>query len=211
MKEDDKIVKKAAKEILAPYGIRQKGQTRGWHDDNNWFITLIEFQRTRTPGAALNIGINFLWTPKEYLSYDYWHGTIDSLGAAVEHFYKYFNDDSFYERMQKHSKIALEQALFYREFQDINLAKSHILRHKSLMDNLWGAWDKAMICFMAEDIEEGRKYFDIFSQYVHQHNDWINNFVKEQTARFQPHLGDSKMLKQLVLETITKQREFFKL
>jgi len=56
----NKIIKKVASKAFKEYGIKQKGQSRLFIDDNGWFIIIIEFQPSKFGnGTYLNIGINF--------------------------------------------------------------------------------------------------------------------------------------------------------
>ena len=69
--DHSKIINKTAKKIFGVYGIKQKGQSRIWLDDNGWFTTVIEFQPFRgRQGTTLNVGVNFNWYEKEYFSFD---------------------------------------------------------------------------------------------------------------------------------------------
>lgn len=57
-----KIIKQVCKEILIPIGVFQKGTSRIYLDDNDYFFTVIEFQPSSWDrGTYLNIGITFLW------------------------------------------------------------------------------------------------------------------------------------------------------
>jgi len=38
----EKIIIRTAKDMLAPMGLFQKGQSRTWIDDNGWFLTIVE-------------------------------------------------------------------------------------------------------------------------------------------------------------------------
>ena len=64
----NKIIMKAAREVLAPNGLLQKGQSRIWLDDNGWFFAVVEFQPSGwEKGTFLNVGMHYLWANKEYL------------------------------------------------------------------------------------------------------------------------------------------------
>lgn len=62
VREVDKLIIKAAREILKPMGLFQKGSSRIWIDDNNWFLIVVEFQPSAwSQGAYLNVDVSFLW------------------------------------------------------------------------------------------------------------------------------------------------------
>ena len=57
-----KIIKQVCKEILIPLGVFQKGTSRLYLDDNDYFFTVAEFQPSNWDrGTYLNIGLTFLW------------------------------------------------------------------------------------------------------------------------------------------------------
>lgn len=59
------IIKQVCKEILIPLGVFQKGTSRLYLDDNDYFFTVIEFQPSSwSNGTYLNIGLTFLWDNK---------------------------------------------------------------------------------------------------------------------------------------------------
>ena len=149
MKEDAKLIKKAAKEILAPHGVYQKGQSRLWLDDNGWFLTVVEFLPMRGPGSALNTGVNFLWTPKDYISFDLYEREND--------FAEYKgNEVKFYKNMRRICGKALDKVLYYKKFQDMTFAKNAILAYEAPMEATWGRCDKAMFCFLNGEADLAR-------------------------------------------------------
>ena len=57
-----KIINQVCREVLIPLGVFQKGASRLYLDDNDYFFTVIEFQpSTWSKGTYLNIGLTFLW------------------------------------------------------------------------------------------------------------------------------------------------------
>ena len=70
-----KIITKAAKSILQPMGLFQKGKSRVWIDDNDWFFTVVEFQPSGfTKGSHLNVAVDFLWHKTDHLAYHFHYG-----------------------------------------------------------------------------------------------------------------------------------------
>jgi hypothetical protein len=61
-----RLLNAAAREILEPLGLRQKGRSRIWLDDQGWWLGVVEFDHSRFEKAAmLNVGANLLWGPGE--------------------------------------------------------------------------------------------------------------------------------------------------
>lgn len=143
--DHNKIIRNAAKDVLTPIGVFQKGQSRIWIDDNGWFLTVIEFQPSGwAKGAYLNIGIHFLWTRKDDTSFDYSFGH----DARVHNHIEFTGDEAeFYSQLVKLSRIAEEQVKQYRKLADPQRAKKQLLHRKFFNEELWGSWHKSMLCF----------------------------------------------------------------
>lgn len=97
VREVDKLIIRAARSILKPMGLFQKGTSRIWIDDNSWFLTVVEFQPSSwSQGAYLNVGISFLW--------EQGHGLSKALpynigGRELEHIEYTGNDETFSRQM----------------------------------------------------------------------------------------------------------------
>jgi hypothetical protein len=205
--EHNKIIRNAAREILAPLGVFQKGQSRIWIDDNGWFLTIIEFQPSGwSKGAYLNASMHFLWSKQEGISFDF---SFD-IGARVHsHIEHADNGSEFYSEMIKLSKIAEEEVKKYREFKDPYSAIEIILQKKFHCENLWGNWHKAMLCFICDDFSCGKQYMEQFSK-IHTVNEEINQFIKEQAELFLTDVHSADDLKNIILLTIREQRQFYR-
>src|SRR5690349_3307368 len=79
------ILTRAAREVLRPMGLVQKGRSRVWLDDHGWWVIVVEFQPSGFGVASyLNVGICWLWD----FSKDHWHfdvgNRIPGAGASFE-------------------------------------------------------------------------------------------------------------------------------
>ncbi len=72
MEEDhNRDIATAARATLRPIGCVQKGRSRTWLDDRGWWIAVVEFQPSGwSKGSYLNVAACFLWSEKDYLSFD---------------------------------------------------------------------------------------------------------------------------------------------
>lgn len=105
----DKLIAKAAREILKPLGVFQKGSSRIWIDDNGWFLTVIEFQPSSwSKGAYLNVAISFLWEQgegfKEVLPFNIG-------GRELSHKEYEGDDENFYDQMLKMTQYAKKEVI----------------------------------------------------------------------------------------------------
>lgn len=202
-KEFNKSILKAAKIRLEPYDMFQKEDSYIWVDDNNWFLTIMEFIISPEEKAIfLNIGLNFLWYNKKLFTFDFLKEEISV---------KYENNDVFATSIHKLMQIAFNKAIYYRKFRDIFFAKEEILKSKF---NVWKFnYFKMIICFLCGDFDLGKKYFKLFSNNVGLNKE-INLFIDEQKNIFNSLIDDDNKLKNFVntnvLNSIKEQRGFYK-
>ena len=116
----NRIIKEVCKEILLPLGIFQKGTSRVYIDDNGYFFTIIEFQPSSySKGTYLNVALCFLWNEREYIAFDF------PFDSRVKNFVEYQNDEQFIREVAEYAHEAAQQVRFYRELQDIEIAKAY--------------------------------------------------------------------------------------
>ncbi|WP_326556437.1 hypothetical protein [Micromonospora sp. NBC_01796] len=65
-----RLIASAAREGLAPLGLRRLGRSRRWYDDRGWWVIHVEFQSSRSAGTYLNIGAMWLWVDKNFWTFD---------------------------------------------------------------------------------------------------------------------------------------------
>ncbi len=66
-----KIIALAAKEGLAPLGLRRRGRSRLWIDDHGWWTINVEFQASGfAKGCYLNVGYQHLWVRRNHLVFE---------------------------------------------------------------------------------------------------------------------------------------------
>jgi hypothetical protein len=79
-----KVTTEAARQALAPLGLKRKGRSRTWLDDRGWWIAIVEFQPSAWgAGAYLNVGLMFLWWPADYLAFEIGH-RLDDFSSAED-------------------------------------------------------------------------------------------------------------------------------
>ncbi len=90
-----KIIKQVCKEILIPLGVFQKGSSRLYLDDNDYFFTVVEFQPSSwDKGTYLNIGLTFLWdyNQSDVLYFDFSRKPAARFGLALANICTLNND-----------------------------------------------------------------------------------------------------------------------
>ena len=82
------LLTSAAKRILKPSGLFQKGCSRTWLGDQVWWMVAVEFQPSDwSQGSYLNVGCMWLWNTKQHISFD--------VGYRVNGFFAFENEKQF--------------------------------------------------------------------------------------------------------------------
>lgn len=157
-----KIIKQVCKEILIPLGVFQKGTSRLYLDDNDYFFTVIEFQPSNwDSGTYLNIGLTFLW---DYNQSDVLYFTFSRQPAArYGKFVEYKNETQFRKEIISLVNIAKEEILFYRKLRDIEFAKDWMISYiEKINDKKYARFglDIANICILNKNMELAKFYYE---------------------------------------------------
>lgn len=153
----NKIIRKLCKEVF-PGDVFQQGSSRVYLDDNGYYLTMAEFQPcTLGKGAMLNVGVSWLFVKMEYLPFSY---AYDNQVRAGQRFIEYVDDAQFETDIREYVELAGDYILRYREFRDIGYTKEYML--KTLDDDGWHPYEKAMFCFLMNDEENGRRFYQKF-------------------------------------------------
>jgi hypothetical protein len=208
----NKIIKKAANEILAPIGLFQEGQSRRWVDDNGWFVIYVEFQPSDfSKGSYLNVGISFLWDKAGMFSDLLAFEIGDRCGYGKHSYVEYIEgqDDIFYTKMLKMAEKAKEQVLRYRKFNNLEFCFDQMeLLALTKGKSTWTFWNTAMFCFLIKDINRGKIYLKRVVDRIDTNHpvEWYNN-VKSKGMEL---LNTDSDLTNFVLESIHKKRALLK-
>ena len=197
-----KLINKAAREVLKPIGLVRKGQSRLWLDDNGWWLIMVEFQPSSwSKGTYLNVGISWLWYPKDYMSFD--------IGYRENSFIEFKDEDSFSRdtialaEKAKKCVFSLRQSMSSPE-----LAKAFVLENtKGGEQNIWGYLNKGLACLHALDFQGAHLHLENVIQ-CSDDRDWaisVKDFTqsilslrpKEQIKAIQDAIIQSRKLKKL--------------
>lgn len=171
----NKIIKRKCKEIF-PEDVFQKGKSRIYLDDNGYYLTLVEFQPySLKKGVFLNVGLYFLFNKEENLSYNFSYGNEIRVGKK---FIEFIDEIQFEHDVVDYIEQAKEYVLKYREFRDVQHAKEYMMNH--LNNSNRNPYYKSMLCFLTDDILQGRKYYqrfldDPFFKEIIEEYDYPNN------------------------------------
>jgi hypothetical protein len=111
--DHNRLLISAAKAELLPIGCAQKGRSRTWLDDHEWWVGVVEFQPSAwSKGSYLNVGVCWLWYEKDYYSFD---AALGAHGSRVESFHEFDGTDAFASSARVLSQRARDEVLALRE------------------------------------------------------------------------------------------------
>lgn len=177
------IIKQVCKELLIPLGVFQKGTSRLYLDDNEYFFTAIEFQPSSwNSGTYLNIGLTFLWNndPSDTIYFSFSRQPAARYGKFVE----YINETQFRKEITKLVNTAKDEILFYRKLRNLEFAKEWMLGYIKEFDHkkvtIYGL-DIANICLLNNDSESAKRYYELYlrGQNEEGQTTGIEDFSKE--------------------------------
>ncbi len=199
----NKIINQAAREILKPNGLFQKGQSRLWVDDNGWFLILVEFQPSAwDKGTYLNVAIHYLWKKQDYLSFDYGH--------RVNEFIAFGGDETkFYSDMLALSEKALETVKKYREFNDKLYAMEQIVKRNGNASLSKELYDKMMICGLTGDTRATIFCKRLKESVQHSEVGWEKEYYTELVENILPIITDAEIFQKYIVDKIKSQRDFW--
>lgn len=157
-----KIIKQVCKEILIPLGVFQKGTSRLYLDDNDYFFTVAEFQPSNWDrGTYLNIGLTFLWdyNQSDVLYFAFSRQIASRYGKFVE----YKNETQFRNEIINLANIAKEEILFYRKLRDVEFAKDWMISYiEKFNEKKYAKFglDIANICLLNNNTELAKFYYE---------------------------------------------------
>lgn len=188
-----KIIKQVCKEILIPLGVFQKGTSRVYLDDNDYFFTVIEFQPSCwSRGTYLNIGLIFLWKYNpDLLPLDFPR----EIGGRYSEFVQYENEIQFRNEVIKLVNIAKEEILFYRKLRDVKFAKEWMIEYVKHWDRNYYRYGLpiANICILNDEKELAEFYY--------------KNYFRERNKEMQ--MNDKELNKEYIVSNIKSTRKIW--
>ncbi|MBN2258141.1 MAG: hypothetical protein JW704_10005 [Anaerolineaceae bacterium] len=190
-----KLINAAAREILNPIGLQQKGQSRLWLDDHGWWLILVEFQpSSREPGAFLNVGLNWLWSERNYFAYDEGH--------RVGRFTEFQTEEQFVIEIKRVVRRAAKEIQNNRRTYSSIEAAARLLGRKWNKDS-WGRYHAAVAAGLCGKHNQATRFFNELIQEP-SHTEW-HKLLKQRAVQLMGSLDDMDELRHringLVIQT----------
>lgn len=195
------LINTAAREILTPAGLQQKGQSRLWFEDRGWWLILVEFQPdNRKQGTYLNTGVNWLWVDRNYFAYD--------IGERTGSFVAFQTEEQFKTDVQKIGNRAVEIVGQYRQkFPSIE-SVAHHLAGKWRKDH-WDLYHAGIACGLNGQKKQAIKFFNELTQKSCQY-DWEKN-LNQKAAQLARILQDGAEIQESINTTVIETRKQLRL
>jgi hypothetical protein len=191
-----KLLNEAAGQILEPLGLVQRGRSRIWLDDLAWWLGVVEFQPSSwSPGSYLNVGVNWLWTPKDELSFDV-GGRLDVAGEGE--FVRYESDEQFRPLASKLATAALDEVQRLRTLFPTIEATAAVLGDTPDL-NIEESLDAGIALAM---VGEGKRARTLLRRYT----DW---FESDEGREWRADVDDALHERVRVLTELVHDRELF--
>jgi len=197
-----RLIQQAAKEILAPLGVFQRGRSRLWIDDHGGWLTLIEFQPSSwSKGSYLNVAAMWLWNERDYFSFD--------VGHRARGFVAYENEAQFQPEIARQAIAARERVLeFRKQFPSID-GIAQFLKKNAKERNPHQLLDAAIALVYVGKVKDSRAVFaKIFSQKPTY--DWEKD-VQNRARQLEELLNDPAAFRKRIEQAVLTTRKLLKL
>ena len=199
------LLREAARQFLGPLGLRQKGRSRTWLDDNRWWLCIVEFQPSGwSRGSHLNVGCMWLWQETNNLRFDE--------GYRVENFVAFKNSDQFESVAEKLAKRAAIEVERYRSsFATVSDVADYYMKKipAPTPKEFWSNFHAAVACGAVGRASVSRQFFEQVLR-DREDLDWIKAAQTEAAALISV-LDDTDRFRHIVREKVIRTRELLKL
>ena len=197
-----KLLTVAARNILRPMGLVQKGRSRTWLDDHQWWMCVVEFQPSSwSRGSYLNVGCMWLWVVKDYISFDE--------GYRVEGFHDFQDEQQFgTEAMCLAARAAQEVTRYRALFPTVRDVADYYQRHSPEVG--WPSYHAAIACALSHRVDEARRLFHRFTYPA----DTLNEFVaaaQAEAEQLSELAGDAGQFERVISEKVQRSRQLQRL
>jgi hypothetical protein len=197
-----RLLTAAARMVLQPIGMIQKGRSRIWLDDHGWWVCVVEFQPSYwSRGSYLNVGCMWLWQAKDHISFDEGH--------RVEQFSEFHNEEQFEAVAKSLAQEAAREVLRYRRlFPSVHDVCAHYSSHQP--EGIWPTFNVATSCALAGKPERAQRLFERIIDSRGDDRAWVVN-VQAQASSLCAIAENTQRFRDVITETIHYARDLQKL
>jgi hypothetical protein len=199
----NRLLAEAARAVLKPLGLQQKGRSRTWLDDQGWWIGVVEFQPSSwSKGTYLNVGVTWPWHPDDdpFLYFD--------VSSRIEGFVQYASTEQFEPEAYRLAHRAADEIRTLRDrLSDFGTA-ARLLTEECRLYSGWACWDGAVASILAGD---SRGALDMFAavEASDDERDWWQPVKRQASAWARLLQDDERELRSEVRALMTRNRAAF--
>ena len=194
-----KLLNEAAKRGLKPLGLVQKGRSRTWLDDRNWFVIVVDFEPSSwSRGSYLSVSCNWLWMVKSSFSSD------EGGRLAPFEFFTGFHDvTQFAVASEKMAQAAAKEVVRYRSFfPSVRSVCDYYLPQSS--ENIWTNFHAAIACALSGEHAEAGWFFTKVLKSTHD-TEWAAT-ARLDAAHLQALSQDHDAFREVIVERVKQSR-----
>ncbi|MGW7424159.1 hypothetical protein ACWGJB_29710 [Streptomyces sp. NPDC054813] len=148
-----RIITSAARESLKPLGLAQRGRSRLWIDDHEWWLGVAEFTPSRMAGSGLYVGAMWLWHDVDHLAFH-----VDAVRVGSELFR---TEDQFTRVALELSRQAAASVTALRErFRALPDVALYLGSRPVRRGFLWDSFDSGIAAALVGDPDTARDHFE---------------------------------------------------
>jgi hypothetical protein len=187
----------AAKRMLRPSGMFQKGRSRTWLADQVWWMAVVEFQSSDwSLGSYLNVGCMWLWKTKQHISFD--------VGYRVDGFFPFENQEQFEPIADKLAVRALEKVEEYRRlFRSIHDVSDYYL--ENVPRGFWPCFDAAIAHSLAGRVEASTRILITCLEGTDDDPAWLKE-ARSDAQTLIASVGDAQRIRNIISARIRETR-----
>lgn len=208
MEQDhNKLLKQAARAVLKPAGLFQRGSSRTWADDNGWFFTVVEFQGSWCDrGSFLNVGLWYLWNEGVTLIPS--DGVYRNERAPGWVGWK-GDPEAFVNGVTDMAQTALKLVLDYRALADPQAAAVYAAKPEGRFVPYLSR-KRFMTAALAGDVSLCRTIQREIEEGCPQWHPSVTGWILEELEQMAPLLDEPEKLRSYMLERIAGQRAYWR-
>jgi hypothetical protein len=197
-----KILTEAARQVLRPMGLTQKGRSRTWLDDHGWWLCVVEFQPSGwSRGSYLNVGCMWLWDVKDDVAFHE--------GYRVADFSEFRDEVQFAAvAMQLAHRAAREARRYRRRFPNVGKVCRFYAWHPPV--GLWANFHAGIACALAGRPKRALRFFDRVMREADKGIDWMVA-AKVDAQHLAAIAGEREEFRQTIGERVRRTRDLLKL
>ncbi|MEU6867042.1 hypothetical protein ABZ924_27960 [Streptomyces sp. NPDC046876] len=148
-----RIITSAARDSLKPLGLAQRGRSRLWIDDHEWWLGVVEFTPPRTVGSGLYVGAMWLWHDVDHLAFH-----VDAVRTGPELFR---TEEQFTLVAVELSRQAAANVTALREkFPALPDVARYLTSRPVRRGFLWDSFDAGITAALVGDPDTARDHFE---------------------------------------------------